>query len=186
MRVCAGVGGFFWPPRVVGRPTAQTRFDVVASPPLDRQGFESYLDAFLNEAQVDTPDRQALTENPLAIAGFSARSAREPVPRSIRKRCVPPAGPLVTSRWPASAQKRGRSIAAIGSVAMTSRRWMVSSSSTINRFGELAGFKGISNGWDDSLMGEQGEASSNVMGLVIICDQSARTCLRQVSKVSAV
>jgi hypothetical protein len=43
---------------------------------LEKQGFESYLDAFLNEAQIDTPDRQALTENPLAIAGFSARSAR--------------------------------------------------------------------------------------------------------------
>ncbi|CAN5170628.1 GTP-binding protein [soil metagenome] len=72
----AGVGGFFWPPRMVGRQGAHTRFDMVASPPLDRQGFESYLDAFLNEPQIDTPDRQALTENPLAIAGFSARSVR--------------------------------------------------------------------------------------------------------------
>jgi G3E family GTPase len=72
----AGLGGFFLPPRIVGGPVARTRFDVVAIPPLDRQGFENYLDAFLNEAQIDTPDRQALTENPLAIAGFSARSAR--------------------------------------------------------------------------------------------------------------
>ena len=43
---------------------------------LDRSIFEAYLDAFLNEARVDTPDRQALTDNPLAIAGFSARSGR--------------------------------------------------------------------------------------------------------------
>lgn len=35
--------------------------------------FERYLDAFLNEARIDTPDREAITANPLAISGFSAR-----------------------------------------------------------------------------------------------------------------
>jgi hypothetical protein len=51
------------------------RFTVVTRD-LERATFEGYLDAFLGEAQIDTPDRTALTENPLAIAGFSARSGR--------------------------------------------------------------------------------------------------------------
>ena len=43
---------------------------------LDRQGFEAYLDAFLNEARIDTPDRTAMTDNPLRVTGFSARPGR--------------------------------------------------------------------------------------------------------------
>jgi G3E family GTPase len=76
--VVEGLGGFFYPPLILDaaleRPV-EVRF-VVTARDLDRATFESYLDAFLNEARVDTPDRQALTENPLAIAGFSARSGR--------------------------------------------------------------------------------------------------------------
>jgi G3E family GTPase len=75
--VVEGLGGFFWPPVIIAdEGNGGARFAVVASTPLDRDGFERYLDAFLNEARIDTPDRQALTENPLAIAGFSARSGR--------------------------------------------------------------------------------------------------------------
>ena len=80
--VVEGFGGFFHPPLILDPPTSgapqpriETRF-VVAARDLDRSIFEAYLDAFLNEARVDTPDRQALTDNPLAIAGFSARSGR--------------------------------------------------------------------------------------------------------------
>jgi G3E family GTPase len=51
------------------------RFLVVARD-LDAATLEGYLAAFLNEARVDSPDRQALTDNPLAIAGFSARRGR--------------------------------------------------------------------------------------------------------------
>ncbi len=57
------------------QPSGSTRFAVVAQE-LDRAMFEGYLDAFLNEARVDTPDRDALMANPLAIAGFSARSGQ--------------------------------------------------------------------------------------------------------------
>ena len=73
-----GIGGIFYPPLIVDRPTGAaqaTRFSVIARD-LDRTTFEGYLDAFLNEARIDTPDRQALADNPLAIAGFSARSGR--------------------------------------------------------------------------------------------------------------
>jgi G3E family GTPase len=73
--VVEGLGGFFHPPLIVDRPSGVTRFAVVAIG-LERAMFEGYLDAFLNEARVDTPDREALTANPLAIAGFSARSGR--------------------------------------------------------------------------------------------------------------
>jgi G3E family GTPase len=69
-------GSFFRPLLLVsGLTNAQTRFAVTAVN-LDRRGFESYLDAFLNEARVDTPDRAALTENPLAIPGAPARGTR--------------------------------------------------------------------------------------------------------------
>jgi hypothetical protein len=54
---------------------AGTHFFVTAAN-LDRQGFESYLDAFLNETRIDTPDRAAMTDNPLAIPGFSASRGR--------------------------------------------------------------------------------------------------------------
>ena len=75
MIVVDGYGGYFHPPLILDAPEAgakRTRFSIVARD-LDRQTFETYLDAFLNEARIDTPDRVALTENPLAIAGFSAR-----------------------------------------------------------------------------------------------------------------
>jgi G3E family GTPase len=75
MVVVDGYGGFFHSPLILdapGAPPLLTHFSIVACD-LDRKTFETYLDAFLNEARIDTPDRQALTENPLAIAGFSAR-----------------------------------------------------------------------------------------------------------------
>ena len=78
--VVDGYGGFFHPPLILDAPGAgsqATRFSVVARD-LDRATFETYLDAFLNEARIDTPDRKALTDNPLAIAGFRARSGRGP------------------------------------------------------------------------------------------------------------
>ena len=70
-------GAFFRPPLLVATPPGApaVRFAVTASN-LDRTGFESYLDAFLNEARIDTPDRTAMTDNPLSIAGFSARHGR--------------------------------------------------------------------------------------------------------------
>ncbi len=75
--VVEGIGAFFLPPRLVTSPpgAVATRFSVTASG-LDRQGFEAYLDAFLNEARIDTPDRTAMTDNPLRITGFSARPGR--------------------------------------------------------------------------------------------------------------
>jgi G3E family GTPase len=73
--IVEGMGSFFYPPLILDRPAGVTRFAVVAIG-MGREMFEGYLDAFLNEARVDTPDREALTANPLAIAGFSARSGR--------------------------------------------------------------------------------------------------------------
>ncbi len=75
--VVEGIGAYFLPPRLVPSPpgTVATRFSVAAGG-LDRQGFEAYLDAFLNEARIDTPDRTAITDNPLRVAGFSARPGR--------------------------------------------------------------------------------------------------------------
>jgi G3E family GTPase len=74
--VVEGTGSFFRPPQMVDlAATHAVRFAVVARD-LDRQAFESYLDAFLGEARIDRPDVQALTDNPLAVAGFSARSGR--------------------------------------------------------------------------------------------------------------
>lgn len=73
--IVEGLGGFFYPPTILDRASGATRFAVVARE-FDRAAFEGYLDAFLNEARVDTPDRDALMANPLAIAGFSARSGR--------------------------------------------------------------------------------------------------------------
>ena len=76
--VAEGVGPFFYPPLLVAADDEQepaTRFSVVARD-LDRVTFEAYLDAFLNAPGIDTPDRQALIDNPLAIAGFSARRGR--------------------------------------------------------------------------------------------------------------
>jgi G3E family GTPase len=74
--VVEAIGAFFLPPRLIPSPAGPaTRFSVTASG-LDRQGFEAYLDAFLNEARIDTPDRTAMTDNPLRVTGFSARPGR--------------------------------------------------------------------------------------------------------------
>ncbi len=62
-----GFGGFFHPPLIVDRAAdtaPSTRFAVTARD-LDRAAFEGYLDAFLDEARIDTPDRQALTDKPI-------------------------------------------------------------------------------------------------------------------------
>jgi G3E family GTPase len=73
--IVESIGGIFYPPVILDRPADATRFSVIAIG-MDGATFERYLDAFLNEARVDLPDRDALTANPLAIAGFSARSGR--------------------------------------------------------------------------------------------------------------
>jgi G3E family GTPase len=76
--IVEGLGGFFYPPALAEMTEASAagiRFQVVGRD-LDRRLFEGYLDAFRNEAQVDMPDREALTANPLAIAGFSARRGK--------------------------------------------------------------------------------------------------------------
>jgi G3E family GTPase len=76
--IAESYGSFFLPPLMIERSDAGAagiRIAVTARD-VDPATFETYLDAFLNRAGVDTPDRQALTENPLAIAGFSARGGR--------------------------------------------------------------------------------------------------------------
>lgn len=74
--VVEGMGGYFRPPLIVDSAVEPAlRFAVVARD-LDCQTFEGYLDAFLGEARIDRPDAAALTENPLAVAGFTARSGR--------------------------------------------------------------------------------------------------------------
>jgi len=73
--IAESYGTFFLPPQMIERPDAAAlglRF-VVSARDFGEDAFAGYLDAFLNEARIDTPDRRALTENPLAIAGFSAR-----------------------------------------------------------------------------------------------------------------
>lgn len=73
--IAESYGAFFLPPQMIERPDAAAlglRF-VVSARDFGEDAFAGYLDAFLNEARIDMPDRRALTENPLAIAGFSAR-----------------------------------------------------------------------------------------------------------------
>jgi G3E family GTPase len=73
--IAESYGTFFLPPQIIEQPDAAAiglRF-VVSARDFGADAFAGYLDAFLNEARIDTPDRAALTENPLAIAGFSAR-----------------------------------------------------------------------------------------------------------------
>jgi G3E family GTPase len=71
-----GVGGFFRPPLVLDNVGGHSiRFAVVARD-LDRETFAGYLDAFLGEARIDTADALTVEQNPLAVAGFSARSGR--------------------------------------------------------------------------------------------------------------
>jgi G3E family GTPase len=73
-----GIGASFSPP-VLYQPApgqaTQTQLAVVARD-LDAATFSGYLDAFMNEPRVDTPDRAALADNPLAVTGFSARAGR--------------------------------------------------------------------------------------------------------------
>jgi G3E family GTPase len=67
------LGSHLRPPVVADRVAgAAVRFTITSSD-LDAETFATYLDAFLNEARIDTPDRAAITANPLAIAGFSSR-----------------------------------------------------------------------------------------------------------------
>ena len=71
-----GIGGFFRPPTIVDKAmTPPIRFMVVARD-IDQTMFEGYLDAFLGEARVDAPDAAALTDNPLSLGGFAARSGK--------------------------------------------------------------------------------------------------------------
>jgi G3E family GTPase len=71
-----GVGGFFRPPLVLDNAGAQSIRFVVVARDLDRETFTGYLDAFLGEARIDTADARTVEQNPLAVAGFSARSGR--------------------------------------------------------------------------------------------------------------
>jgi G3E family GTPase len=73
--VIQGVQGVYSPvARLAGWPDADHRSRLVAiGRNLDRERIERLFDGFLNEARPDTPDRVALTDNPLAIAGFSLR-----------------------------------------------------------------------------------------------------------------
>jgi G3E family GTPase len=73
--VIQGVQGLFSPPLSLARwPDAdRTSRLVVIGRDLDRAAVERLFDGFLGEPRPDTPDRQALTDNPLAIAGFRAR-----------------------------------------------------------------------------------------------------------------
>jgi G3E family GTPase len=82
--VVEALGGFFRRPVLIPTPPGDapaTRFTVTAAH-IDADGFAAYLDAFLNEARIDTPDRAALTDNPLSIAGFPAGGRRRGDPRS--------------------------------------------------------------------------------------------------------
>jgi len=78
--VAESYGAFFLPSALIGGGEGAgaphgLRFDLVARD-FDEAAFSAYLDAFLGEPRVDMPDRQALTANPLTIAGFSARRGR--------------------------------------------------------------------------------------------------------------
>jgi G3E family GTPase len=73
--VIHGVQGVYSPVlRLDSWPGADRRSRlVVIGRDLDRTRIETLFDGFLNMAMPDTPDRSALAENPLAIAGFSFR-----------------------------------------------------------------------------------------------------------------
>lgn len=71
-----GAGGTFRPPQIVDHAGEPSLAFLITGLDFDRSTFERYLEAFLGQVQVDTPDQDALTANPLAIAGFSARSGR--------------------------------------------------------------------------------------------------------------
>lgn len=71
-----GLGTMFRPPAIMDWPGPPAVRLAMTTRDLDAATVAAYLDAFLNQAQVDTPDRAALTDNPLAIAGFSARTGK--------------------------------------------------------------------------------------------------------------
>lgn len=70
--VIHGVQGLFSPPaRLEAWPDADRRSRIVViGRDLDRDAVERLFDSFLDEPRPDTPDRQAIVENPLAISGF--------------------------------------------------------------------------------------------------------------------
>lgn len=70
--VIHGVRDVFSPPVRLGNwpdDDRRTRLVVIGKTP-DRDAIERLLDTFLGEPRLDTPDRTALVDNPLAIAGF--------------------------------------------------------------------------------------------------------------------
>jgi G3E family GTPase len=76
--VIQGVQGLFSPPVLLPRwPDADRRSRlVVIGRDVDRRGIEALFDAFTGAARIDTPDRQAFLDNPLAIGGFTAPNGR--------------------------------------------------------------------------------------------------------------
>ncbi len=73
-----GAQGLFSPPLELERwpnDNRSTRL-VVITQNMDPRFIEKLFRGFANSTQVDTPDRQALSDNPLAIAGFSARRSK--------------------------------------------------------------------------------------------------------------
>lgn len=71
--VVHGVQGVYSPvDRLAAWPDGNRRSRMVfIGRALDRERIERLVDGFLNEARPDTPDRVALTDNPLAVPGFS-------------------------------------------------------------------------------------------------------------------
>jgi G3E family GTPase len=73
--VIQGVQGLFSPPLALGQwPDADHRSRlVVIARDLDRRPVETLFDAMLGTPRTDTPDRAAIIDNPLAIAGVRGR-----------------------------------------------------------------------------------------------------------------
>lgn len=73
--VIHGVQGLFSPPaRLDEWPDTDRRSRIVViGRDLDRDAIELVFDAFLGQPRTDAPDRQALVDNPLAIAGFPGK-----------------------------------------------------------------------------------------------------------------
>ncbi len=73
--IIQGVQGILAPPVALAAwPDADHRSRlVIIGRDLDRRAVETLFDAFIGEVRVDTPDRQAVMDNPLAIAGFRGR-----------------------------------------------------------------------------------------------------------------
>lgn len=68
-----GIGGHFRPPQVIDREGAPSITFAVTARDLAPETLAGYIDAFVGEMRVDR-DGRPLSGNPLAIAGFSARS----------------------------------------------------------------------------------------------------------------